>query len=1802
MSDLVVRQSNLTQKSNTFENLRQATAEIKKTCETVCKKIHACESPETLTELRCKIRSNMSILATLEAEMAENRPSPSSEKDRQDFITLKREMEQLSVRIENVSSYIETKENIECMLKEAMNNALSDIKNLSSLEDVSHLQREEEAELNRLATISVALDGLEEITKKIPNLEKKGKHPLRGRWEKIKASREKKLKTLRRITSIWMSFEEIKQTLIHWISEKEQFFLQESLNDENIDKLSTQLLNISGNISKQQQLSSELEGLFGEMIPFMNEETANEFKGMISTIKARNDDLAEKTNSKLQSLSQLANLQKEFQHKIDALNQWLMRKKEKYSETTPIPEEAVKEFLTKANVSLEELSEKLKFVEKLQLQLKNCHFEDETLSQKLQVLDRECSDLCKALQDNVNYLKYWDSIHAWNQTSINSLNELMDEAKKCQSKNDVTSIEPDLKNLLCQCQTRNLEQSDESDCHSCSQIFPIKITKNGSSVSIANYIDEVVNKVEEVQTILNDKKKAFEEHDKSIEDRWSKFRSAEKNLAGSLQEVLQNIQKITVNESTLDALKSAATAVTELSKKCVNVKTLKDEYNVLGKELITYEPSKVKTIQEATLEANTKWERISNLLTEQNTKSKCLILLWDQCVEIKQKLNHDLKLPQEALKDLHSAPASTKQAVESLERCKRAIEVVKKCRYPFEGFYKKQSQLIQELQTVPSFDVAPLKAELLEVQTNFSSIGTKLTSKLSSYESQVEIWKHLDLLFDQLENGINDLKLEVETLDVSDFEICRLKLNKLEAINTGCNAKVSEIQAKIKMLLDMNETEELPEVQNRLQELKDVLAEFLSEYQQIQEDVNSLTTDWEYLKKQINEISSSLDLAKEMLPAENDSDTSKTIWEKRKTGLEVQEKINAIENQIDTIEGELSIFKQCQDLMETVQFFRQVQKKFESTSLKCKNLLQNCEDSIFKRFKDLIESSEKEFNAETKKLHEGVQISYASPQPIETQKKDLENSLTNYMKTIDKREIDLNELHELIKSIAESSEHPSLDHINKLMSTFRTYKNEYHLLYDHCTKNIDAILKLNEKFNGSIHVLNEKLDELDKALNQKDAMKLDKKNYIEKDSIFQNVKTVTDDLEEVRNTFKEISAMSHISSIKDSLATSCQKVETVKELSQKYEWRVKIFTEENLKFNEMYNDLSLQLSKTKSGLENAKQTESFEDKTRLSEVQEFINTNLLGLLAQQITIANLKECHEKIQDISEENFLGDLNGKITTVENDLENTINSLNQHKKVLFGIELEWSSIEEAIEKCETWFAFQKPRLHTIMPNYSSIEEKHERLNELQSIDQSLEVNKSVIQNLFEKAKSIKNDEALLRINKCQENLQKIKVEITKSTEDIGDQIKAHEDYLKSLSSVKETIVRASEALEKIRSCNHFNSCGCLESLEFANQQDESVTSIIEECSVFLTEGNVSCVAELDKNVEEQMMPEGYEDEVLNLASQWENLVSEFEESANTFNIHTKLSQDFETIISELESSIQFLEGKAKIFELKASIKEKKDALAELKKDLSDVNNKLCDIDILTKTPEYVKLYEEYIDIITSYQNRLNITKDQFVENISRQEDFVKEHELFTENHSNLNDWITSKTASLKDVQSITSDLSNLQNKKEDYDSIEEEFEGKKKSFSELVEQGEGLYEHTSIDGQITIREQLNQMRTSWQQLTNSIQQSGRELDSSLQELAEFTCLQEKLTRWLREIEYAMQEHTKLRPTLEEKKGQLESHEIIHKEINSRDSLVYSVCSKAEEIMEKRGNQSLTEYVTSIRALFKSIAIKSQDLIGKI
>ena len=133
--------------------------------------------------------------------------------------------------------------------------------------------------------------------------------------------------------------------------------------------------------------------------------------------------------------------------------------------------------------------------------------------------------------------------------------------------------------------------------------------------------------------------------------------------------------------------------------------------------------------------------------------------MWEQCIDIRNELLSDLSSAEEGsgvLDPSSGTPRDSKDVADLTDRTKKAIEVVKKCRYPFESYYKKQSQLIQELSTVPKFDVSPLKTDLTDVQKKFTVLGNALTAKLNSLESQVCI----DILqFPACSNSYMDLFL-----------------------------------------------------------------------------------------------------------------------------------------------------------------------------------------------------------------------------------------------------------------------------------------------------------------------------------------------------------------------------------------------------------------------------------------------------------------------------------------------------------------------------------------------------------------------------------------------------------------------------------------------------------------------------------------------------------------------------------------------------------------------------------------------------------------------------------------------------------------------------------------------------------------------------------------------------------------------------------------------------------------------------------------------------------------------------------
>jgi len=105
------------------------------------------------------------------------------------------------------------------------------------------------------------------------------------------------------------------------------------------------------------------------------------------------------------------------------------------------------------------------------------------------------------------------------------------------------------------------------------------------------------------------------------------------------------------------------------------------------------------------------------------------------------------------------------------------------------------------------------------------------------------------------------------------------------------------------------------------------------------------------------------------------------------------------------------------------------------------------------------------------------------------------------------------------------------------------------------------------------------------------------------------------------------------------------------------------------------------------------------------------------------------------------------------------------------------------------------------------------------------------------------------------------------------------------------------------------------------------------------------------------------------------------------------------------------------------------------------------------------------------------------------------------------------------------------------------------------------EKLYAQTSPDGREIIRQNMKyqfilyrywskilmnfgfrDLRNAWESVSETLQSSLSKLDNCLLQFAEFSLSQEQLTKWLKNIEQAMQQHTETKATLQEKKAQLQ------------------------------------------------------------
>lgn len=77
---------------------------------------------------------------------------------------------------------------------------------------------------------------------------------------------------------------------------------------------------------------------------------------------------------------------------------------------------------------------------------------------------------------------------------------------------------------------------------------------------------------------------------------------------------------------------------------------------------------------------------------------------------------------------------------------------------------------------------------------------------------------------------------------------------------------------------------------------------------------------------------------------------------------------------------------------------------------------------------------------------------------------------------------------------------------------------------------------------------------------------------------------------------------------------------------------------------------------------------------------------------------------------------------------------------------------------------------------------------------------------------------------------------------------------------------------------------------------------------------------------------------------------------------------------------------------------------------------------------------------------------------------------------------------------------------------------------------------------------------------------------------------------------MEKAIENHTQLKSTLQEKQAQLQNHKLKHQEIIGNQAMIEAVCDKATQLLNQTQDTSLNEYPQSIKTLFHNIVAKSK------
>lgn len=1622
---------------------------------------------------------------------------------------------------------------------------------------------------------------------------------IHSRWAVVHDQADQWNNKLDKLVTNWENFEREAEKLSTWIESGEKLLNSRniSLDTPQVEKLDRELnkLKSFGNeISQQQAKIISLSQTCDNICHNIQPEGATVLKNKVSEIKQRTNELAVIVRSKVNELSDSIIVKQEFMTKLHNFDNWITDFRRKTESYDQISAEKVEPTLQSMHVLLQEHAAKEPEFTDIYNEIKTMTLashpdESRSLSETYSNIAQHYQIIENNIQQNKGVLQKWSELLNWYEDTKQQLGHV-------QYQIEGPKLTPESYEVLRQELVNVVTKIPEWKSSVALLDGPsrVKVTdqNTGRIMSPTTLVKEIEMKAE---TLLN---QVISKRDlvQKVGARWDKF-----NLQhNALSQVLHNVHSV-LNEMAQKPVPLTEVTIQEMTEQLDKLDAeLKDKQSIRkelreeGLHLMREDQPNMGAIQNAMSAADNSWDQVVNSVRD--TKNK-YILLSSTLQELKNftvAFDREMNRADQLYKECTDAPNDYIQTAQMLDKAKKSYEIVKRSKGLLDQMDMIKQSVMNQASTLGGFNTSPLEEAFSNSQTQWEKTHDAITKRTQDLESQLLVWRQIDDTKNHIVNWLSETGQNLaNACDNLEIRFGQSHLNKYKEELPIYQGLKNNIKAKYEQITNLNRSIPAGQVSSITDYLDNEFVALQSLADNLESAVSSLGSKESKLKDTIKRLSDNVSkIRDDIIKCDDMTGDNAKILDRLKKCQACKAELQNLSDEIDNVTQNVSEMNDnYPGFYESLvpKELSTLQKRFESVLIHANKTEVTLLTFLQKLFTDKLAM----FNRNLKILDDKTR--WCMPD-VTSDKYNLEvksaalADVDNGVADCKAKVVELKDACDILKLVAEPAcAQEAVQQTEKAQKNLEVLTSNYEEIKNRLKENINAWQEYETLMESVSEWLKEKENKVRlEAANLLDLSEVDGK-IAEIQNFNQEVKNYGDDIKKLTETGENILTRNPDSRVLQYINHLVSRYQAVDRFIDSHLNRLMDLKANKEKYDKSVAEFKNWLQDTNSKIKDLA-VMSKHAKPTATDLQQVKKLNENKEVGQRL-LNNAIESGEALFSGIVPEGREDVRNELRALRDYFEDSVDSLNNVIKDIETTINKRSSFDDTFNQVQKWISDKEQELGEFKL-CSTLPEKKAQLHANKILHQEVDLHQSMLSQLSEKIKLMPDEEAEKSLSKTIERYQEMAKELEKRIKTYGTHVAKHEKYVQIFEEGRDRL-------------NHIVAENSMLNYGVISQKEDvdSKIAVIEKVTL-----KTKDIENLLKELKTQL------DTVLETTSVNGHpvLINEYEQLKSTWNQFTtqcteqdkKLKEtlrqwtESQKTLDELEEWLKVKENQLRDQSLKNNLEAKIAHLQKVKEIQIELDSKSGDFSALTDTKQNVANESEITNktskLATTYHTLNNLVN----EIISKYEVFVSEHQMFENEYKNMENWLNSMLGELQDLNEIVGDYAVLQEKQNKAKELYETRNKKTPTFEEFLSLGEKLYTHTSPDGREVIRQKIRKIRTLWDSFGDSFQETVNKLDQCLLQFSDFSLAQEQLTKWLKDVERAMQRHTELKASLEEKKAQLQNHKIMHQEIMTHQQLVESVCDKAQQLVDQTHDASLNVYLQSIKQLFQNIVTKSQNL----